>query len=127
MMPGDGSQETHFRDVIISARGGGLKRINEMNPSYDPLHYPLLFPFGDFGWANDLLQVGTRRTITLKQFYAFRIMQRVDEFSLIHRGKRLFQEYLVDQYAKIETSRLDFLRHNQATIRAELYQGTISN
>lgn len=123
LMPGDGSQETTYRDVVLWARGGGLRRINEMNPSYDPLHYPLLFPFGDFGWANDLLQVGTSRNITLKQFYAYRIMQRPDEFSIIHRGKRLFHEFLVDQYAKIETSRLDFLRNNQSTIRAELYQG----
>lgn len=127
LMPGDGSQETTFRDVVICARGGGLRRINEMNPSYDPLHYPLLFPFGDFGWANDLLQVGTARKITLKQFYAYRIMQRLDEFSIMHRGKRLFHEYLVDQYAKIETSRLDFLRNNQSTIRAELYQGNHLN
>ena len=122
-MPGDGSQETHFRDVILNAQGGGLQRINEMNPSYDPLHYPVLFPMGDFGWANDLLQCGTSRKITLKQFYAFRIMEREGDYSVLHRSKRLFHEYLVDQYAKIETSRLDFLRNNQATIRAELYQG----
>jgi hypothetical protein len=109
-MPGDGSEETHFRDVILNAQGGGLQRINEMNPSYDPLHYPVLFPKGDFGWANDLLQVGTTRKITLKQFYAFRIMERIGEYSILHRSKRLFHEYLVDQYAKIETSRLDFLR-----------------
>ena len=56
LMPGDGSQETTFRDVVLRTSGGGLQRINEMNPSYDPLHYPLLFPFGDLGWANDLLQ-----------------------------------------------------------------------
>ena len=82
---------------------------------------------GDFGWANDLLQVGTRRTVTLKQFYAFRIMIREGQVSILHQAKRLFHEYLVDQYAKIETSRLDFLRNNQATIRAELYQGIIFN
>lgn len=123
LMPGDGSMETSYRDVVINSRGGGLRRINEMNPSYDPMHYPLMFPFGDFGWANDLEKSGNNRNITLKQFYAFRIMQRVDEFSLIIRSKRLFHEYLVDQYAKIETSRLDFLRNNQSTIRAELYQG----
>jgi hypothetical protein len=125
LMPGDGSQETHFRDVILSAQGGNLQRINEMNPHYDPLHYPLLFPMGDFGWADDLQQFGTQRKVTLKQFYAYRIMERSDEYSCLHRAKRLFQEYLVDQYAKIETSRLDFLRNNQATIRAELYQGVV--
>ena len=102
-MPGDGSQETNFRDIIINSNGGGLQRINEMNPSYDPLHYPLLFPLGDFGWANDLAQVGTHRRVTLKQFYCYRIMERVEEYSTLHRAKKLFHEYLVDNYAKIET------------------------
>jgi hypothetical protein len=124
LMPGDGSRETAFRDVILKSRDGGLSRINEMNPSYDPLHYPLLFSSGDLGWAHDLALVGTSgKKVTLKQFYSFRIMERADEYSVLHRGKRLFHEYLVDMYAKIETSRLDFLRNNQSTIRAELYQG----
>ena len=42
---------------------------------------------------------------------------------LILRGGRLFQQYLVDNFVKIENQRLKWLRHNQATIRAEFYQG----
>lgn len=53
LLPGDGSQETTFRDVVLTLSGGGLHRMNEMNSSYDPLHYPLLFPFGLFPCCTD--------------------------------------------------------------------------
>jgi hypothetical protein len=38
---------------------------------------------------------------------------------------RLFHQYIVDQYAKIELSRLNFLRFNQDNLRAHLYYGLI--
>lgn len=37
-----------------------------------------------------------------------------------HSG-RLFQQYLVDQFARIDEERLSYLRGNQAKIRADLY------
>jgi hypothetical protein len=42
---------------------------------------------------------------------------------VIQLGKRLTHEYMVDQWAKIECQRLDFHKHNQSKIRAELYSG----
>jgi hypothetical protein len=42
-------------DVIIQQRyGGGLQRMNELVPSYDPLQYPLLFLIGEDGWSENL-------------------------------------------------------------------------
>ena len=38
---------------------------------------------------------------------------------------RLYQQYIVDQYAKIEQLRLNFLRHNQSTLQTELYKGAV--
>ena len=38
------------------------------------------------------------------------------------RAKRLFQQYLVDAYCKIETEQLQFLRHEQTALRADCYQ-----
>ena len=40
---------------------------------------------------------------------------------------RLFQQFIVDVYIKIETSRLDFHRIKQSKIRFELYQGIIDS
>jgi hypothetical protein len=42
---------------------------------------------------------------------------------MIVRGKKLYQEWLVDQYCKVENERLNYLRFNQNKIRADLYQG----
>ena len=36
---------------------------------------------------------------------------------------RLFQQYVVVNYAKIEDGRLQFIRGNQSKLRAEIYQG----
>jgi PIF1-like helicase/Helitron helicase-like domain at N-terminus len=50
IIPGDGDQELHPRDIVLYRKGGGLKLINEMNPAYHPLHFVLLFPTGQLGW-----------------------------------------------------------------------------
>jgi hypothetical protein len=42
------------RDIIIQARGGGLKRILDIHSSYLPLRYPLIFPYGTPGWHDKL-------------------------------------------------------------------------
>jgi hypothetical protein len=39
------------------------------------------------------------------------------------RGGRLLQQYIVDTWASLEQNRLQYLRHNQAKLRAEVYQG----
>lgn len=40
-------------------RGGGLQRISESHPAYDPLHYPIILPCGEQGWQYELqLTVG---------------------------------------------------------------------
>ena len=45
------------------------------------------------------------------------------ESSDLFRGGRLFQQYLVDAWASIESSELYWICNNQKTIRAELYDG----
>ena len=50
IMPGDGSDGEHVRDIIVRVQGGGCRRISDMNPAYMPLHFPLLFPQGQLGW-----------------------------------------------------------------------------
>ena len=36
-----------------------LQRISETHPSYDPLHYVLLFPSGDDSWHVDVPLIGS--------------------------------------------------------------------
>lgn len=48
-------------------------------------------------------------------------------FNPILYGKRLFQQFAVDTYIKIESSRLDYIRNNQDILRANQYQGLVDS
>ena len=48
-------------------------------------------------------------------------------FNTVLHGKRLFQQYTVDMYIKVESSRLDYIDRNQKEIRADLYQGVVDS
>jgi hypothetical protein len=48
-------------------------------------------------------------------------------FNLILYGKCLFQQFVVDSYIKIKSSRLDYIRNHQYDIRADLYQGLVDS
>jgi hypothetical protein len=41
--------------------------------------------------------------------------------------KRLFLQFVVDTYIKIESSRLDYICSHQDDIRADLYQGLVDS
>ena len=45
--------------------------------------------------------------------------------NILLRGGRLFQQYIVDMYIKVENTRLDFVWQHQKDIRADLYQGIL--
>ena len=47
------------------------------------------------------------------------------QFSALYLAGKLFQQYVVDAYVKVEGQRLQFVRHNQRQIRAESYQGLL--
>lgn len=40
-------------------------------------------------------------------------------------GRRLFQQWLVDNYVKIEKDRIDYCKAHQKELRVETYQGLI--
>jgi hypothetical protein len=58
--------------------------------------------------------------VSAMQYYAYLLHDR--PFQYIHLFGRLLQQFIVDSYAKIEGGRLNYFRHNQETIRADLYQ-----
>jgi hypothetical protein len=124
---GPGARST--ADLHLSLRAGGpLERISVCNKAYLPLHYVLLYPYGEPGWSTDLRLTATdrdriRTRLTLGHYHAYRLFTRVDEFNTIFRAKRLFQQYVVDAAATIEQNRLEWFRDHQRQIRADLYQG----
>ncbi|RYR26488.1 hypothetical protein Ahy_B02g060732 [Arachis hypogaea] len=42
------------RDIIVETQSGRLQRINQLNPAYLGLQYPLLFPYRDNGYKKDV-------------------------------------------------------------------------
>ncbi|KAG3019639.1 hypothetical protein PC123_g6689 [Phytophthora cactorum] len=117
-----------YRDLILYTQRNGLLRIFETNPMYDPLQYPLLFPGGDLGWTyTDKYANGNRYrqkdTMSLREHVAYRLFPKPGDGSALHLGGRVFQQYCVDQRAKVEQEALRWVSNNQATLRADLYSG----
>ena len=91
------------------------------------MSYPLLFPKGDLGFKLKMQHVGDRKTksrneITFKEFYNYRLSLRNNEFNPLFFSGPLTQQYMIDAYCKIEANRLNYLRHNQASLRVDKYK-----
>ncbi|PON70500.1 DNA helicase Pif1-like [Trema orientale] len=195
----DISAEHRSRDIIVSCHDGESHKIHYYFGCYDPLQYPLLFPYGETGWhqgiqkyitkkeklschnenlinahavgsASKLIAAETRGTlrvqffsnrfgclsthyisdhclnlfcvffcspvleskkkrnsVSCREYYCYKLQMRpLIKSVLLHSG-RLLQQYVVDMYVKVETSRLDYFRNKQAEIQAELYRGIIDS
>ncbi|XP_016162496.1 uncharacterized protein LOC107605218 [Arachis ipaensis] len=113
LIVGDGEQLSKDRDIIIESQSRKLQRIDVFHPSYLVLQYPLLFPYGEDGFCLGIVTSDSisakptkkNKTITLQQFFAFRLQKRTGESPLILRSKRLFQQFLVDAYTIVESER----------------------
>ena len=139
------------RSITIHERapdegGLGLQRLPSIHQDYDPLVYVLFSPSGTgLGWHPSIPYAGSsavaRRHVTCLEYYRFRLFCRdnvayypvegvepVHEYSqhihdILHLGGRLFQQWVVDQFCKLEDHRLTYVRLHQGDLRADLYAG----
>ena len=111
---------TKFREADSERR---LQTLSDCHRSYDPMMYPCFFPSGTDGWHLGIMNTTGTRQITLVQYYSHCIMKRAQSVNVLHFGNRLFQQYCVDQFAKVQSCRLRYIRNNQATLRSDLYNG----
>ncbi|XP_019200269.1 PREDICTED: uncharacterized protein LOC109193896 [Ipomoea nil] len=119
------------RDIVVQTKGGQLQRISELNPSYLPLQYPLLFPYGEDGYREDIAfsnikgncGAGGRQRISPREFFCYRLQSRKEVVSTILHAKRLFQQFVVDGYTMVESGRLIYIRTHQKSLRCESYSG----
>jgi hypothetical protein len=127
IVPGDGSKPTSGRDIILREHTGALMRISECHPAYCPLHYVLMFPFGELGWHYHIpvnRPEGARRSkLTMREYYTYRLFTRTGEVDTIFRMGKLFQQFVVDAWAATEQDRLRYLHFNQTKLHTELYWG----
>ncbi|KAE8260490.1 hypothetical protein A4X13_0g301 [Tilletia indica] len=140
------------RDLMFYYKDGPLQRISELHPAFLPLRFPLLIPYGHFGWypyiplgqqtpraifdpdrtvaraALALPEVisnrgrGGTHKVTLEMFHAFHLHDR-GLFSTLLHARNLLQEYVVDAWTMIEQDRANWQRNNQDKLRAEVYSG----
>jgi len=54
ILPGDEDIRVDPRDILLRKRAGGKMHISELSPLYHPLHYVLLFPYGEPGWHDKM-------------------------------------------------------------------------
>ncbi|XP_075085181.1 uncharacterized protein LOC107782417 [Nicotiana tabacum] len=82
LVVGDFEVSRSDRDIIIETQSGQLQRINELNAAYLGLQYPLLFPYGEDGYREDIpLSQGEessrgRQCVSMREFFAYRIQER---------------------------------------------------
>ncbi|KAG5560632.1 hypothetical protein RHGRI_003828 [Rhododendron griersonianum] len=87
-----------------------------------------------FGSSDDIFRQeqqgvnnGGRHHVSCRQYYCYKLQIRDHHQSILLLSGRLFQQYVVDMYIKLENTRLDYFRHKQSDIRAELYQGIVDS
>ncbi|CAN1306098.1 ATP-dependent DNA helicase PIF1 [Linum perenne] len=68
LVPDDFQPDHEERDIIVASRAAGLMRITSMNPKFDAMHFPLLFPHGDDGF-HEQIPYYERSPRYMKQLY----------------------------------------------------------
>ncbi|KAF0706718.1 hypothetical protein AaE_013980 [Aphanomyces astaci] len=112
------------RDIIVMPRRSEIQSVSEVSSAYDPLQYPLLFPFGEGGWdfkMNEDPQNPRFKRLSLLSYTKFKIYQR-HAFSPLHMSGKLGQLYWTDQCCKDETNSLRWFTEHQSKVRADMYQ-----
>ncbi|XP_019171368.1 PREDICTED: uncharacterized protein LOC109166925 [Ipomoea nil] len=128
LIVGDLEPNMGERDILVETNSGQLKRISTLNPPYLPLQYPLLFPYGEDEYMDDipfsvLRGFGSkcRQRISPREYFAFRLHERALEMFTLLYSRRLFQQFLVDGYTMVESGRLLYIRTHQKRLRCESY------
>ncbi|CAN7048771.1 unnamed protein product, partial [Brassica oleracea var. botrytis] len=128
LIPGDFNLGMDKRDIVLQHKSGRLTKIDEIHISYLALQYPLLFVYGEDGFRVGIKKGVTeaskklkKDTISMRQFFAFRIQERENESHALLYSRRLFQQFIVDAYTTIESNRLRYLKLNQTSLRSDSY------
>ncbi|KAL4564581.1 hypothetical protein LXL04_028645 [Taraxacum kok-saghyz] len=138
---------TYKRSIVVYGRSDYSTQIQPYEGCYDPLSYLLFFPNGEYGWHSRIMRNSVSinqivfdeenmeedvegsnskkwNTVSMREYYCYKFQMRSSP-NMILLGGRLLQQFVVDMYIKIETSRLLYYRLNQKKIRSELYQGIV--
>ncbi|OIT35849.1 putative udp-n-acetylglucosamine--peptide n-acetylglucosaminyltransferase sec [Nicotiana attenuata] len=85
LIVGDFEQTRCDRDIIVESQSGQLQRINELNAAYLGLQYPLLFPYGEDGYREDIPlndiddSTGGRKCVSTQEGMMVEMTTTIDE------------------------------------------------
>ena len=128
LIVGDFDETKNKRDIILHQQDGDLKRISELHPSYLALQYPLLFPHAEDGYRTNIFHEGVTdydetnkvTCVTIREWFAYRVPERKNEYSLMLNGRRLFQQFLVDGYTMVESESVSLTKRTRRSIEVKL-------
>lgn len=114
-------------DTFVTIRNEAtesLEYVSSMDPKVEPFIYPMFYPCGNYGWHRDMCRQNSTRRITRSAYIKNLIAVR-EGFNPFLTGSRLFQQWIVDNYVKIEKDRLEYCRSHQRELRCDTYQNLI--
>ncbi|KAL0706631.1 hypothetical protein Bca4012_073057 [Brassica carinata] len=82
------------RDVVVQHKSSGLQHITDMHPLFMTLQYPILFPYGQIGFNENISVTNTdgntrrREYITKREYFVYQLQTRLAEGMVIARSKR---------------------------------------
>jgi hypothetical protein len=93
-------QQIHPWNVVIWQNSSSSAcKVSILSSEYEVLQYPILFPKGTPGWSLSSLMMQI-------WWYPTRILQE----PWFHLFGRLFNEYIVDMYSRVEDEQLNYIR-----------------
>ena len=124
----NGGENLTRTTVIPNSEGSNLIVFDDLNPYYQPIHFVLLFPYGNSQWGLHLSRARSDNrkrkrsepTLTCFDYLRFYIQRReaAGDVSLHHFG-RLFEEWVVDVFLQAENINLKYLKNHQSKFRRE--------
>ena len=72
IVTGDTESMACGRDIKVVSHDGNLINIQETVGYYDPLQYPLLFPFGTYGWDFNTKNLNAQ-SISCREYYSYMV------------------------------------------------------
>ncbi|GKE37617.1 DNA helicase, partial [Tanacetum coccineum] len=117
-------------DLIVEEHCRFLQRVNKLHPCYMSLQFPLLLIYSEDGYHKDMKLANVSgqsskadKRMSMNMYYSYQMHDRLNHYSLLLRGGKLFQQYIVTAYCAIEQNCLDYIRQKQHDIRNEYLSG----
>ena len=105
-IPDGYNYKPNHEHIIITNNKNVNRVIDERNPYSDALAFPLFHPYGESSYSPAL-------KITMRKYYKYRLFDRHDIWNPFIHGKRLFEAYVTNQWAKIQQNEINQIKSLQ--------------